>query len=132
MVEIACSIIIQKLYITLESLKLNSDLIKDAVDTLENCFIVTLENQDYTVGKIIEYNLYSKQFLEKKNVNYVGFLKKHPHDTDSFIKISFKTMTSKEDLIILIEEGINESIILINSIKEYFSTGETVNPINID
>ena len=122
LVELACSILIKNLYTTLESLKNNNDLIKDAVDTMDNCYIIILENEDYTVGKIIEYYLHSKYFIEKKELNFVGFLKKHPHDNDSFIKVSFKNMISKDDLIIYIEEGVNYSILLLNSIKEYFSS----------
>ena len=121
LMELACSVLIKNLHLTLESFKSNNDLIKDAIDTLENCYIITLENEDYTIGKIIEYNLYSKYFVEKKELNYVGFLKKHPHDNNSFIKVSFKNMITKDDLIIILEEGINNSILLFNSIKEYFS-----------
>lgn len=121
LMELACSIIIKKLYTTLESLKSNNNLINDAVDTLDNCYIITLENEDYTVGKIIEYYLYMKYFEEKKEAKYVGFLKKHPHDENSFIKISFKSVINKDELIFIVEESVNYSILLLNSIKEYFS-----------
>ena len=125
LMELACLLIIKKLYTSLESLKNNNDLISVATDTMENCYNIKLENEDYTVGKIIEYYLYSKYFEEKKEVNFVGFLKKHPHDTFSTIKISFKEMTkSKDDIIFMIEEGVNYSILLLNSIKEYFNNGD--------
>lgn len=121
LLELGISIIIKKLYITLESLKNNNDLIYDATDTLDNCYIITLENEDYTIGKIIEYYLYTKYFNEDKVINYVGFLKKHPHDNNSFIKISFKNLISKDELLIMIEDSVNNSILLLNSIKEYFT-----------
>lgn len=122
LIEIATSIIIKKLYGTLESLKTNSDLIKEATDTMENCYIITLENEDYTVGKIIEYYLYSKYFQEKKLATYIGFLKKHPHDTFSIIKINFKTLVTKDEVITLIEEAVDYSIIILNEIKKYFTS----------
>ena len=122
LMEIATSIIIKKLYGTLESLKTNSDLIKEATDTMENCYIITLENEDYTVGKIIEYYLYSKYFQEKKLATYIGFLKKHPHDTFSIIKINFKTLVTKDEVITLIEEAVDYSIIILNEIKKYFTS----------
>lgn len=121
LMELACAILIKKLYKTLESLKGNSDLIKDGADTMENCYIITLENEDYSVGKILEYCLYQKYFEDKKELNYVGFLKKHPHDTFSIIKIACKEINSKDDIIFMVEECVNYSVILINSIRTYFS-----------
>ena len=122
LMEIATSIIIKKLYGSLESLKTNSDLISEATDTMENCYIITLENEDYTVGKILEYYLYSKYFQEKKLVSYIGFLKKHPHDTFSIIKIAFKSIVSKDEIITLVEEAVDYSIIILNEIKKYFTS----------
>lgn len=121
LMELATSILIKKLYQSMELLKANSDFIMDSDDTMDNCYTIILENEDYTVGKILEYVLYSKYFLNKKVLNYVGFLKKHPHDTNSFIKVSFKEMTSKDELLLILDESVNESIIMINSIKDYFS-----------
>jgi DNA-directed RNA polymerase subunit L len=122
LMEIATSIIIKKLYGSLESLKTNSDLISEATDTMDNCYVITLENEDYTVGKILEYYLYNKYFEEKKIVSYIGFLKKHPHDTFSIIKIAFKTFVSKDEIITLVEEAVDYSIIILNEIKKYFTS----------
>ena len=121
LLELGISLIIRKLYLMLESLKNENDLIYEATDTLDNCYIITLLNEDYTIGKIIEYYLFNKYFKQDKIVNYVGFLKKHPHDNDSFIKISFKNLISKDELLIIIEDSVNNSILLLNSIKEYFT-----------
>tara|TARA_B100001093_G_C26819251_1_gene1011170 strand:- start:540 stop:1661 length:1122 start_codon:yes stop_codon:yes gene_type:complete len=121
-VELGCSILIKKLYSYIELLKSNDNLIQDAIDTLENCYLIVLENEDYSIGKIIEFYLYKKYFIDEKKLNYVGFLKKHPHNQDSFIKLSFKDIISKDEIIIIIEDCVNNSILLINSIKEYFNT----------
>ena len=102
---------------SLDSIKNDSSLIKEANDTMENCYIITIENEDYTIGKIIEFYLYNKYFLEKKQLNFVGFLKKHPHDTNSTIKVSFKNLISKDELIYIIEEAVNYGILLYNNIK---------------
>ena len=122
LMETATGILIQKLYITLESLKNEPELITDAIDTLENSYIIVLKNQDYTVGKIIEYMIFSKYFHGKKELNYAGFLKKHPHDKDSFIKISAKNILSKDEIISMVEDCVNSSIELIIVIKKYFAT----------
>ena len=121
LLELGISLLIKKLYITLESFKNDNNLISDATDTLDNCYILTLKNEDYTIGKIIEYYLHNKYFKEEKLIKYVGFLKKHPHDNDSIIKISFKNLISKDEILIIIEDSVNNSILLLNSIKEYFT-----------
>lgn len=122
LIELACSILIKKIYKSLENIKNNIDLIIELNDTMENCYAIKLENEDYSVGKIIEYNLYNKYFLNKKELNYVAFLKKHPHNTFSIIKVSFKNIISKDDIIVILEECVNTSILTINSIKEYFNS----------
>lgn len=120
-VELGCLVLIKSLNKTLDSIKNDSGLIKEANDTMENCYIITIENEDYTIGKIIEFYLYNKYFLEKKQLNFVGFLKKHPHDDNSIIKVSFKNLISKDELIYIVEEAVNYGILLYNNIKTYFS-----------
>ena len=122
LLEIAINIIIKKLYVVLDSFKENNDLIIQSNDTMENTYILTLVNEDYTVGKIIEYYLYSIYFKEKNELNYIGFLKKHPHDINSIIKISFKEIIQKDDIILLIEESVNQSLIILNDIRNFFKT----------
>ena len=99
----------------------SNNLINPSENTIENCFDITLNNEDFTIGKIIEYYLHKKYFTDEKKLNYVGFLKKHPHNKDSFIKVSFKDIITKDEIIIIIENCINDSILLINTVKDYFS-----------
>ena len=96
--------------------------IGEGEDTMENSYSIRLENEDYTIGKIIEFNFYDKYFINSKNLNYVSFLKKHPHDNFSIIKLSYKNQITKDDILLNYEECINTSILLINSIKEYFTS----------
>lgn len=119
--ELASTIIMKKLLIFLDNIKMDQDLIKDANDTMDNCYLIILKNEDYTIGKIIEHHLYLKYFSEKKELNFVGFLKRHPHDTDSFIKISFKNIITKDEIIVMLEECVNNNIIEFKYIRDYFS-----------
>lgn len=119
-IDLSCKILIKKLFMVLEDLKNDLSLINEIPDGLENCFHITIKNEDYTVGKIIENYLYKVYFIEKKEINYVSFLKKHPHDKDSIIKISYKSITNKDDIISQMEQCINYSISIVNSIQEYF------------
>jgi DNA-directed RNA polymerase subunit L len=122
LVEIATNILIKKLYHSLNLIKENIDLIQEIEDTMENSYSIKLVNEDYTIGKIIEFNFYDKYFINSKNLNYVSFLKKHPHDNFSIIKLSYKNPITKDDILLNYEECINSSILLINSIKEYFTS----------
>jgi DNA-directed RNA polymerase subunit L len=122
LVEIATNLLIKKLFNSLKLIKENMDFIQEIEDTMENSYSIRLENEDYTIGKIIEFNFYDKYFINSKNLNYVSFLKKHPHDNFSIIKLSYKNQTTKDDILLNLEECINSSILLINSIKEYFTS----------
>mgnify|MGYP003647535311 CR=1 FL=1 len=120
LMNLASAKLIEKLYMFLDALKSNADLIIEPADTMENCYVIIIENEDYTIGKIMEYYLYNTLFVEKKEINFVGFLKKHPHDTDSFIKMSYKIPISKDEIIVTMEEAVNQSALLLKSIKDHF------------
>lgn len=57
--------------------------------TMDNCYDIILENEDYTLGKALEYYLYQTFFTEKKTMNFCGFKKMHPHDSSSRIRVAF-------------------------------------------
>jgi DNA-directed RNA polymerase subunit L len=55
---------------------------------------IKLENEDYTLGKAIEYALHELFYIGNAGgeqvLSYVGFRKNHPHDHYSIIRLSFK------------------------------------------
>ena len=57
--------------------------------TMENSYDVILQGEDYTLGKVIEYVLFSKFFGQGKPLSFIGFKKNHPHDDYSIIRIAF-------------------------------------------
>lgn len=118
---LSCKILIKKLFLVLEDLKNDLNLINEISDYLENCFEIIIQNEDYTVGKIIENYFYEYHFINKKTISYISFVKKHPHDKNSIIKISYKYMINKDEIITHMEECINYAISNVNSIQEYFS-----------
>ena len=63
--------------------------------TMENCFDIHLENEDYTIGKILEYMLYTKFYQGDNSLNFCGFKKFHPHDSKSVIRVAFMKKTDK-------------------------------------
>jgi len=57
-------------------------------NTMSNCYDIILENEDYTIGKVLEYLLYAK-FYETKMLTFCGFKKMHPHDNYSIIRLAY-------------------------------------------
>ena len=61
--------------------------------TIPNSFDITLKNEDYTLGKVIEFILYAKHYDE--TLTYCGFRKPHPHIDESIIRLGFKNPADK-------------------------------------
>ena len=53
--------------------------------TVQNGYDVVIYNEDYTLGTIMQYLLYSAHYEGDKQMTYVGFKKFHPHDDVSII-----------------------------------------------
>ena len=62
---------------------------------MENSYDVVLENEDYTVGKVLEYILYEKYYLEEETLSFCGFKKLHPHNTSSIIRLAYNDKADK-------------------------------------
>lgn len=86
----ACNIMIDKCNKFLSELEHGEVSIVKSETTLTNGFDVTLKNEDYTLGKVIEYYLYQQHFIADKTVTFCGFRKPHPHSKDSLIRIAFR------------------------------------------
>ena len=51
-----------------------------------------LENNDYTVGCVLNHLLFTNYFMQEKTLQYCGFKKIHPHDSHSIIRMMFKDL----------------------------------------
>lgn len=84
----SCKFLIRKLEGLKELIETDEIEIKRSDNILENCYDVILVNEDYTIGNILNYELYKVFYTELEQINYVGFKKIHPHDSDSLLRIS--------------------------------------------
>lgn len=87
----------------------NSDVVPilNSETTMENSYDIHLEDEDYTMGKVIEYILYERYYQKDKVLNFCGFKKMHPHDTKSIIRIAFAESGEKSEVKkILAEAGL--------------------------
>jgi DNA-directed RNA polymerase subunit L len=118
----ACQILIGKIDMQKQLLDKDELPIEKSDNTLENCYDVTLVNEDYTVGVILNNELYETFYNQHKTLSYTGFKKMHPHDTDSILRIAFVETTSgksavKEILTTVIVDAVRK----IESVIECFS-----------
>ena len=90
----ACYVLQQKFSEVI--VNIDSDMIPVNISetTVENSYDIILKDEDYTVGKIIEFILYEK-YYKTETATYCGFKKLHPHDTQSIIRIAYKDNTDK-------------------------------------
>ena len=72
-VKKACSVLQDKFVDLVQSLDSDQVPIINSETTMDNCFDITLVNEDYTIGKVLEYILYEKYYMGEKIFNYCGF-----------------------------------------------------------
>jgi DNA-directed RNA polymerase subunit L len=89
LVSKSCDIINSKIQYIIDECDSETLKILDG-ETMMNSFNIILENEDYTIGKCIEYGLNELYYKQQQILTFVGFKKKHPHDTYSIINIAFK------------------------------------------
>lgn len=86
-----CTILAEKCKKLMEDLKeQNVSLKKSDNSTLDNEYILKLENEDYTLGNILNYVLYKKYYEGEKVLTFVGFQKPHPHIPESILRVALK------------------------------------------
>lgn len=95
--------------------------IKRSDNILENCYDIILVNEDYTIGNILNYELYKIFYTDLKQINYVGFVKNHPHDNDSVLKVSLEDTTKGVSTVkVILSAVIDEAIKKIKGIQGCF------------
>lgn len=117
----ACVILIDKFKNLAKIIENDEISIQQSVTTLENSYDIILENEDYTVGNILNYEIYSVFYMDLKQLNYVGFKKMHPHDDHSILRVAFvKETDNKATVKVILISTINTVVKKINSIKSWF------------
>ena len=83
----------------------------------ESMYYLRIENDDYTIGKIIEKYLY---YMFGDKLIYVSFKKEHPHDTHCYIHFAYKTKVEVGQIILDITSVIQELMRIYNKIEQSF------------
>lgn len=78
-----------------------------------------MKNEDYTIGKVIEYIIHEDYFRTNKKLNYVGFIKEHPHDDDSIIRMSFVTeVAEKHEINAMVEFASQVAVKIFSHLRD--------------
>jgi len=88
--------------------------------TMENCYDVHLEDEDYTIGKVLEYILYHKYYEQEKALSFCGFKKFHPHDTKSVIRLALKEKQDKAAVLHFVRDACMEAQEIYKSMYSHF------------
>jgi DNA-directed RNA polymerase subunit L len=92
----ACEILKSKFELLVTNIESGILTITPSLVTMENSFDIILDDEDYTIGKVLEYVLYDKYYVNEKSVVFCGFKKFHPHDDNSKIRLAFKEKVDKQ------------------------------------
>jgi DNA-directed RNA polymerase subunit L len=92
---------------------------------MNNGVDIKLVDEDYTIGKVLEYVLHEEDYKKNRTLSYVGFIKKHPHDDYSIIRIAFNDnedidVESDSNVYKMLKFACEISKNLFVNIKEYF------------
>jgi DNA-directed RNA polymerase alpha subunit len=120
LLDLACDIIIKRLNIIDTQLETDKLQIEKSNNTLKNSYDIILEDDDYTIGKIIEYAIYSKFYEGSKILTYCGYKKMHPHDSESIIRIAYDIEEPETFVKQNLKECINDLVAVYQKIKKEF------------
>jgi len=120
-IHYAIEILHNKLNALQEQIENGTLPIKKNNGTSPNTFDLTLPNEDYTIGKSLEFILYQHYYISHKTLAYIGFLKKHPHDKDSIIRMSFKENVEETTPLQYLSEAIKKAQEIFATIESLFS-----------
>jgi DNA-directed RNA polymerase subunit L len=124
----SCDIMVkkcEKLLADMEHGASNNDSIIEPANeltTMKNAFYIKLIGEDYTLGKAVEYLLFSNYYDKPDGiVSFCGFKKPHPHALDSFIIVAFKEETELSKVQEYVSKIVSECISIFKSLFESFN-----------
>lgn len=119
LLSLACKIMLDKLNGFDAIIEKNELEIKNADSTMQNCFDIILDNEDYTLGKVIEYFLL-RNFYEKKILTFCGFKVIHPHDNFGILRVAYVDPVELSTIKGHLKECISNSVDVFTKIRKEF------------
>ena len=104
LVQIACQVLVDKFralitycdsdllqIIPSDSIRLSGVYLSVTESSIPFSYDIVLENEDYTVGCVLEHIMYELYYEGEQTLSFIGFKKYHPHDTYSILRVAYKT-----------------------------------------
>jgi DNA-directed RNA polymerase subunit L len=79
-------------------------------------YLIYVNEEDYTIGKILERFLYKKYFEESGEMTFCGFRKEHPHDAYAIIRVWYKSPTQDEEVMMHLKSVAKEARMILGEI----------------
>lgn len=119
-------VMLDKLKLFMDDIQSKQELVEKANTTIPNCYDVILKNEDYTLGKVLEYILYSKRYdrmsaASDKTLSYCGFRKPHPHINISIIRLGFVDEVDSTVVVSYMIDAVADALKVYEKIAEHFS-----------
>lgn len=119
--RMACEILLTDLSALSASIDDDTIKIKTSENILDSSYDIILENEDYTIGNMLNHEIYALFYNEIKNVDFVGYKKIHPHDNDSVLRVSMVNNTEGRDGVkSVLKTSVERAIATIKAIKKLF------------
>ena len=93
LIKIACKTIQHELNV----FKTQPFEITKSENTLEHCVDVILNGCDFTLGKLLEYYIFTTKF--PTTIKYITFLKNHPHDKYGILRLQYNSLVPTHPII---------------------------------
>lgn len=117
----AINILIDRLKNIIDIYSKQNNYIINSDTTIPYSYDIIFENEDYTIGKILEFTLYDNYYMKEQSLTFCGFQKPHPHINISIIRLGFKTDVSKEVVIDYLLNAANIAILFYNDLLQNFN-----------
>lgn len=105
-----------------DTIQSEQNIITTSETSIPNSFDILLKNEDYTLGKALEFALYNTHY--NKTLSFCGFRKPHPHIDECIIRLGFKNPTDKVTVVSYIVNAADELIKVYNSISKVFEVNK--------
>jgi DNA-directed RNA polymerase subunit L len=118
----AAQIMINKCTKFISDIESGVNHIVPTVSTIQNGYDIELKNEDYTLGKVLEFFLHDKHYAEDQTVTYCAFRKVHPHNPDSMIRVGFAEKVGTDEGIVAdyITTCAKDAIAVFEHIRDQF------------
>ncbi len=113
-----CDILIKNMEV-IQTLIVDDKLkIDESTTTMKNCYDIIIPNEDYTIGKALEFALYTKFYEGAEILSFCGFKKVHPHDNDSIVRVAYKDVIDRSSIKGHLQTCIQDLTVIYNKIKK--------------